>query len=138
MKILIVEDEKQLREVISESLLKERYVVETADTAAAAFDKITAYDYDCILLDIMLPDGSGLDLLRKLKEMGKRENVIIVAAKDAIEDNFDGLNLGADDYLAKPFSHGELLMKVDSLIRRYRVYKSNVTGKQLNTDVELD
>ena len=73
MKILIVEDEKQLREVISESLLKERYVVETADTAAAAFDKITAYDYDCILLDIMLPDGSGLDLLRKLKEMGKRE-----------------------------------------------------------------
>lgn len=118
MKILIVEDEKQLREVISESLLKERYVVETADTAAAAFDKITAYDYDCILLDIMLPDGSGLDLLRKLKEMGKRENVIIVSAKDAIEDKIEGLNLGADDYLAKPFHLAELSARIRSVARR--------------------
>ena len=111
MKILIVEDEKQLREVISESLLKERYVVETADTAAAA------YDYDCILLDIMLPDGSGLDLLRKLKEMGKRENVIIVSAKDAIEDKIEGLNLGADDYLAKPFHLAELSARIRSVAR---------------------
>lgn len=118
MKILIVEDEKQLREVISESLLKERYVVETADTAAAAFDKITAYDYDCILLDIMLPDGSGLDLLRKLKEMGKRENVIIVSAKDAIEDKIEGPNLGADDYLAKPFHLAELSARIRSVARR--------------------
>ena len=103
MKILIVEDEPSLRELIQRSLEKERYVVETAGDFNAALRKIEDYDYDCILLDIMLPDGSGLDLLERLKTLHKRENVIIISAKDSLEDKVLGLELGADDYLPKPF-----------------------------------
>ena len=103
MKILIVEDEPALRELIQRSLEKERYVVEVAADFNSALRKIEDYDYDCVLLDIMLPDGSGLDLLDKLKAMHKRENVIIISAKDSLEDKVLGLELGADDYLPKPF-----------------------------------
>ena len=102
MKILIVEDEPALRELIQRSLEKERYVVEVAADFNSALRKIEDYDYDCVLLDIMLPDGSGLDLLEKLKAMHKRENVIIISAKDSLEDKVLGLELGADDYLPKP------------------------------------
>ena len=91
MKILIVEDEPSLRELIQCSLEKERYVVETADDFNSALRKIEDYDYDCILLDIMLPDGSGLDLLERLKALHKRENVIIISAKDSLEDKVLGL-----------------------------------------------
>ena len=91
MKILLVEDDANLREVTQRSLEKERYVVEIAADYRTALQKIEDYDYDCILLDIMLPDGSGLDLLEKLKEMHKRENVIILSAKDSIEDKVLGL-----------------------------------------------
>ena len=98
MKILIVEDEPSLRELIQRSLEKERYVVEVAGDFISALRKIEDYDYDCVLLDIMLPDGSGLDLLEKLKDMHKRENVIIISAKDSLEDKVLGLELGADDY----------------------------------------
>ena len=98
MKILLVEDDANLREVTQRSLEKERYVVEIAADYRTALQKIEDYDYDCILLDIMLPDGSGLDLLEKLKKMHKRENVIILSAKDSIEDKVLGLDLGADDY----------------------------------------
>ena len=94
MKILIVEDEPSLRELIQCSLEKERYVVETADDFNSALRKIEDYDYDCILLDIMLPDGSGLDLLERLKALHKRENVIIISAKDSLEDKVLGLELG--------------------------------------------
>lgn len=118
MKILVIEDERQLREVITESLQKERYVVETAGTAGDAIDKIEVYDYDCILLDIMLPDGSGLDVLKRLKELNRKENVIIISAKDALEDKVEGLNLGADDYLAKPFHLAELSARIRSVVRR--------------------
>ena len=86
MKILIVEDEPSLRELIQCSLEKERYVVETASDFNSALRKVEDYDYDCILLDIMLPDGSGLDLLERLKALHKRENVIIISAKDSFED----------------------------------------------------
>ena len=86
MKILIVEDEPSLRELIQRSLEKERYVVETAGDFNSALYKIEDYDYDCVLLDIMLPDGSGLDLLERLKALHKRENVIIISAKDSLED----------------------------------------------------
>ena len=99
MKILIVEDEPSLRELIQRSLEKERYVVETAGDFNSALCKIEDYDYDCVLLDIMLPDGSGLELLERLKALHKRENVIIISAKDSLEDKVLGLELGADDYL---------------------------------------
>ena len=118
MKILIVEDEPALRELIQRSLEKERYVVEVAADFNSALRKIEDYDYDCVLLDIMLPDGSGLDLLQKLKAMHKRENVIIISAKDSLEDKVLGLELGADDYLPKPFHLAELNARIKSVIRR--------------------
>ena len=118
MKILIVEDEPQLQEVIRRTLEKERYVVESAGSLAEALEKTGVYDYECILLDIMLPDGSGLTLLEELKKLKKKENVIIISAKDSLEDKIAGLDLGADDYLAKPFHIAELVARVRSVIRR--------------------
>lgn len=114
----MVEDEQALREVIVQSLKKERYVVEYASTFREASDKINEYDYDCIVLDIMLPGGSGLTLLRDLKAKRKRASVIIVSAKDSIDDKVTGLDLGADDYLTKPFHLAELNARVKSVIRR--------------------
>ncbi len=119
MKILIVEDDADLREITERSLLKERYLVETADTYKAARQKALVYEYDCILLDIMLPDGNGLDLLRDLQKEGHRmPNVIILSAKDSIEDKVTGLDLGADDYLSKPFHLAELHARLKSVLRR--------------------
>lgn len=120
MKILIIEDEPDLRDVMAESLRKEMFVVETADDFSSANDKISGYDYDCILLDIMLPGGSGLSILQELKTMKKQESVIIISAKNSIDDKVKGLNLGADDYLAKPFHLAELTARVKSVIRRKR------------------
>lgn len=119
MKILVIEDNADLREVIARSLEKERYVVETAADHSAARTKMFIYEYDCILLDIMLPDGNGLNLLRELADRGKRNNVIIISAKDSIEDKVKGLELGADDYLAKPFHLAELHARIKSVIRRH-------------------
>lgn len=119
MKILLVEDDTDLREITERSLLKERYIVETADTYKVARQKALVYEYDCILLDIMLPDGNGLDLLRDLQKEGHRmPNVIILSAKDSIEDKVTGLDLGADDYLPKPFHLAELHARLKSVLRR--------------------
>ena len=118
MKILIVEDEQDLRETIRTSLLKEKFVVETAADYFSALDKINDYDYDCILLDIMLPGGRGLDLLRELKHLRRTDSVLIISAKDSLDDKVDGLELGADDYLTKPFHLAELNARIKSLIRR--------------------
>lgn len=118
MKILVIEDEKELRAIIQESLAKELYVVEVAANYKAGIDKLIGYDYDCILLDIMLPDGNGIDLLREIKQMGKEDSVIIISAKDSIDDKVLGLELGADDYLTKPFHLSELLARIKSVLRR--------------------
>ena len=118
MKILIVEDEPALRELVQRSLEKERYVTEVAADFDSALEKIELYDYDCVLLDIMLPGGSGLDLLERLKELRKKENVIIISAKDSLDDKVLGLELGADDYLPKPFHLAELTARVKSVLRR--------------------
>lgn len=118
MKILVVEDEQALRQVIVQSLERERYVVEYASTLQEASNKISWYDYDCIILDIMLPGGSGLTLLKNLKEKRKKTSVIIVSAKDSIDDKVYGLDLGADDYLTKPFHLAELNARIKSVIRR--------------------
>lgn len=118
MKILIVEDDKDLREITTASLEKGRYVVSQAPDYRTALQKIEDYDYDCILLDIMLPDGNGLDLLEELHALGKRTNVIILSAKDSLEDKVNGLDLGADDYLPKPFHLAELHARIKSLFRR--------------------
>lgn len=118
MKILIVEDDPSLREIIRKTLEKERYVVEEAPDFRTAMDKTADYSYDCILLDIMLPDGNGLSLLEELKKQHKKENIIIISAKDSLEDKVAGLDLGADDYLPKPFHLVELIARVRSVIRR--------------------
>lgn len=118
MKVLVIEDDKSLRKIIREALEKERFVVETAPDYKTAVLKLEDYDYDCILLDIMLPDGNGMQLLSHMKEIGKKENVIIVSAKDSIDDKVLGLENGADDYLAKPFHIAELVARIRSVVRR--------------------
>ena len=118
MKVLVIEDDPSLREIICRSLEKERYVTEEAPDFQTALEKTADYTYDCILLDIMLPDGNGLDLLEELKKENKKENIIIISAKDSLEDKVTGLDLGADDYLPKPFHLAELIARVKSVIRR--------------------
>lgn len=118
MNILLIEDEADLQEVVKESLTKEGYLVETAATFQDGLKKVSYYDYDCVLLDIMLPGGDGLRILEHLKDIGKSENVIIISAKDSVDDKIKGLNLGADDYLTKPFHIGELNARVKSVLRR--------------------
>ena len=138
MKILIIEDEPSLREVMQRALEQERYIVETAATYAEADARIAAYSYDCILLDIMLPDGSGCRLLEHIKHLRRRDNVIIISARDSLDDKVEGLELGADDYLPKPFSHAQLTARVKSLLRRYRVYKNKSSGRMLRPGIVLD
>lgn len=118
MKLLIVEDNLSLRELMGETLEREGYVVETAEDYASAMDKLAGYSYDCILLDLNLPGGSGLDILKEIKRCGAKQNVIIVSARDSIDDKVLGLELGADDYLAKPFHLAELVARIRSVIRR--------------------
>ena len=118
MKILIVEDEQSLLDILRRTLLQERYVVESATTYAAAEEKIALYGYDCILLDINLPDGSGLDLLDRIKSESRHGGVIIISARDSIDDKVRGLGAGADDYLSKPFHLAELSARIKSVARR--------------------
>ena len=118
MKLLIIEDDVSLSEIMSRSLRSEGYVVETAATFFDACDKIAGYSYDCILLDIMLPDGNGLKLLEQIKSLDKGDRVIIISARDSIDDKVAGLDLGADDYLAKPFYMAELSARIKSVLRR--------------------
>jgi DNA-binding response OmpR family regulator len=137
MKILIIEDEKDLREVIRQSLEMENFRVECADTYASALDKIISFDYNCILLDVMLPGGNGLDLLQELKNLDKSDNVIIISAKDSLDDKLKGLNLGADDYLTKPFHIAELTARVKSVLRRKSFQgKNSVEVANLKLDID--
>lgn len=137
MKLLVVEDELDLLEVIRQSLEKENYLVETAGSYAFALEKIVSYEYDCILLDIMLPDGTGLDLLAELKQMNKSDNVIIISAKDSLEDKIKGLEMGADDYLVKPFHIAELNARIKSVLRRKSLNGKNAI-EHANVKIDLD
>jgi DNA-binding response OmpR family regulator len=137
MKILIIEDETELMEVIRQSLEKENFRVETAGDYATALDKIISFDYDCILLDIMLPGGSGLDILQELKNLGKSDNVIIISAKDSLDDKLIGLELGADDYLTKPFHIAELNARIKSVLRR-KSFGGKNTVELANVKLDLD
>ena len=118
MKILIIEDDNSLRELMEKALAVDGHVVETAANAKTAMMKAKLYEYDCVLLDIMLPDGNGLDILRQLKAAHKQAGVIIISAKDSLDDKVTGLDLGADDYLTKPFHIAELSARVKSVFRR--------------------
>lgn len=120
MKLLIIEDEASLQELMTSALKKDGYIVENAMDYAEAMDKLGGYSYDCILLDINLPGGNGLDILRHIKKSGSKLNVIIISARDSIDDKVSGLELGADDYLAKPFHLAELTARIRSVARRSR------------------
>lgn len=118
MKILVVEDEIQLQQTIVDFLTQEKMIVETASTFREGLDKIISFDYDCILLDMMLPDGNGMDLLRELRNLNKKTSVIILSAKDSVDDKVEGLLVGADDYLAKPFHFAELYARIKVAMRK--------------------
>ena len=120
MKLLIIEDEASLQELMTASQRKEGHIVENAMTFDEAMDKLGAYNYDCVLLDLNLPGGSGLDILKHIKKNCSRMNVIIISARDSIDDKVAGLELGADDYLAKPFNLAELSARIRSVVRRSR------------------
>ena len=135
MKILIIEDDSSLREIISRGLHSEGYVVESACNFKEADEKIAGYSYDCILLDIMLPDGNGLHLLEHIKSLKKSDHVIIISARDSLDDKVTGLDLGADDYLAKPFYMAELSARIKSVLRR----SGNSNGNKLTAgNITLD
>ena len=136
MKILIIEDEAALAQSISEYMSGENYLCESASTFGEAMSKIETFDYDCILLDIMLPDGNGLVILEELKKQQKQDGVIIISAKNALDDKIEGLKLGADDYLTKPFHLSELMARVYSIIRRKQFSSSNVV-KQNELQIDL-
>ena len=118
MKLLLIEDEKKLSESIVAYLKSENYVCEIAADFKTAIDKTESFNYDCILLDISLPDGNGLNVLKELKRNKKTDGVIIISAKNSIDDRIEGLNLGADDYLPKPFHLSELSARIAAIIRR--------------------
>lgn len=136
MKLLIIEDEKMLSRSIAEYLGREDYLCEHAYTCNDALYRIAAYEYDCILLDLMLPDGSGLDILRNIKKESPQTGVIIVSAKDSLDDKVEGLKIGADDYLPKPFHLPELSMRIFALMRRKKFTNDNtIHAGQLTIDL---
>ncbi|MDB5121528.1 MAG: DNA-binding response OmpR family regulator [Sphingobacteriales bacterium] len=118
MKILIVEDEKKLADSIRTYLANEQFTCEVAYDYYEAIEKIQLYEYACIILDITLPNGNGLDILKELKQEKKADGVLIVSAKNSLDDKVKGLKIGADDYLTKPFHLPELAARVSSIIRR--------------------
>lgn len=126
MKLLIVEDERQLSDGIVSYLTREDYHCEQAFTYDEAMMRVMVYEYDCILLDLMLPGGSGLDILRRIKRKRSQTGVIIVSAKDSLDDKVEGLKIGADDYIAKPFHLPELSMRIFALLRRKNFTASNI------------
>lgn len=118
MKILLIEDEPELRKSIKQYLHQEGYLVESASDFTKGSEKAGVYDYDCILVDITLPKGSGLDIIRQLKQNHSKAGIIIISAKNSSGDKITGLDLGADDYLSKPFDLAELNSRIKALIRR--------------------
>jgi DNA-binding response OmpR family regulator len=126
MKLLIVEDEPELLDTVVRYLQAQQYGCETATTYAQAQEKMLLYDYDCIILDLTLPGGDGLDLLRALQQLKKPAGVIITSARAAVDDRITGLELGADDYLPKPFYLPELSARVAALVRRRHFQGTNL------------
>ncbi len=120
MKILLVEDEENLRTTIISFLEEEGYRCEHAGTLDLASEKLSIYEYDCLLLDIGLPDGSGLKLIKELKTLHPETGIIIISAKNSLDDKISGLDLGADDYISKPFNLTELNARIKSILRRLK------------------
>ena len=138
IRILVVDDEADIRRIIRILLESRGYRVLEAPNGRLAVETIRKEpDVDLILLDIMMPELSGIEASREIRSISSAP-ILFLTARTQEQDKLEAYQSGGDDYLAKPFSPGELLMKVDSLLRRYRVYKGKVTGKQLKSDVVLD
>lgn len=135
MKILIIEDEIEIATSIKNYLSSNDFVCESASTLKIAIEKIDLYSYDCILLDLMLTDGDGFKVLEALKKQNKTDGVIIISAKDTLETKIEGLTLGADDYLTKPFHLSELLVRIQALVRRKQFNGNNVISFN---EIEID
>lgn len=118
MKILIIEDEAALRESIQKYLEHQGYVCETVGDFIAGIEKVRSFNYDCVVVDIGLPYGSGLDIVKELKQIEAKCGIIIISAKNALEDKLKGLELGSDDYLTKPFHLSELNARINAILRR--------------------
>ena len=136
MKILIIEDEQGLRESIEAYFTEAGNICETANDYSSALAKINIYRYDCILLDITLPGGNGLNLLKLIKENNYNDGVLIISAKNSLDDRVSGLDLGADDYLVKPFHLSELRSRVTAIIRR-KTFNGNNTLKFNEISIDL-
>ena len=135
MKILIIEDEFEILKSIESFLSSEGFIIEKATDYNSGIEKIHLYEYDCILLDISLPGGSGLKILEEMKKNGIIGNTIIISAKNSLEDKITGLDLGADDYLTKPFHLAELLARIKAVLRRKQLGgKEILTLKNLSID----
>ncbi|SKB99002.1 DNA-binding response regulator, OmpR family, contains REC and winged-helix (wHTH) domain [Sphingobacterium nematocida] len=137
MKVLIIEDEIELQRSIQDFLEREHFLVESANTYEAGLDKVLNHSYDIVLLDIMLPGGNGLDLLKLLKRENKPHSVLILSAKDSVDDKVMGLEIGADDYLAKPFHFAELLARIKSIVRRNSQHGDSVI-RYHNVSLDVD
>ena len=135
MKILIIEDEIEIARSINNYLSSNDFICESASTLKIAIEKVDLYSYDCILLDLMLTDGDGFKVLEALKKQNKTDGVIIISAKDTLETKIEGLTLGADDYLTKPFHLSELLVRIQALVRRKQFNGNNVISFN---EIEID
>ncbi len=135
MKILLIEDEYLLRKSMVQYLTSEYYLCEWAKNYKEAIEKIELYQYDCIVVDIMLPDGNGIDIVKTLKLNKRTDGIIILSAKNELDDKIKGLNLGADDYLTKPFHLPELSTRIAAIIRRKNMQGNN---KMVFEEIEID
>lgn len=156
MKVLLIEDNREMILNIIKYLSQEGIICEVAENLFDAQDKLLSFEYDCILLDLMLPDGNGLNLLKTIKSLESKPDVLIISAKNSLEDKLKGLDMGADDYLSKPFHLAELLARIKAIYRRsrlggteelrfeeiqvqYQTLQASVNGKQLDlTKKEFD
>ncbi len=126
MRLLLVEDEKKLSELVARALRQESYAVDVADDGAQGWEFAQAYDYDLIILDLMLPKLPGQELLRRIRRGNHGVPILILTARDATEEKVQNFEAGADDYLTKPFAFAELLMRVKALLRRGPIARSSV------------
>jgi DNA-binding response OmpR family regulator len=135
MRILLVEDEKKVAEIIERGLKAERYAVDVCHNGREGWEMAAAYEYDIIILDLMLPEMSGTEILEKVRRKNQQVPILILTARDAMNDKVKNFELGADDYLTKPFAFAELLLRVKALLRRGPVNRSSILRVG---DLEID